>query len=160
MKRFATTLLSIVSITVAIIGCDKDVAIPAAKLIGGPDCFKLAGEYHGVDANVLRAIAMSNDPAGQATISREKNGTVSIGSMGINQVNFRELSKYDIGPKDILDNCKNVYVGAWYLKKKIVQHGNNWHAVGAYRSETPHIRDAYARQIYGVWRQLTSAQTT
>jgi hypothetical protein len=36
---------------------------------------------------------------------------------------------------------------AWLYAKKVRKHGNTWTAVGAYHSETPHLRDAYAKRI-------------
>ena len=47
------------------------------------------------------------------------------------------------------------FVGAWLYAKKVRRHGNTWAAVGAYHSETPHLRDAYARKIHDlVYPQL------
>jgi soluble lytic murein transglycosylase-like protein len=62
-------------------------------------------------------------------------------------VHLRELAPYGIHEKDLLDECVNVYVAAWHLKKKMVAYGNTWNAVGAYHSQSPRLRDAYAHMI-------------
>jgi hypothetical protein len=52
-------------------------------------------------------------------------------------------------------------VAAWLLKQKMVKYGNTWRAIGAYHSESPKERDAYARNIQQVlvgWGQLSSAR--
>jgi hypothetical protein len=49
--------------------------------------------------------------------------------------------------RDLMNACKNIYIGAWLLKRKINQHGNNAVAIGAYHSETPRERDLYALLI-------------
>ena len=66
-----------------------------------------------------------------------------------------DVSKIAIGvaPPELLDQCKNVFVGAWHYKKMIRKYGNTWEAVGAYHSETPALRDAYARDIQQILRR-------
>jgi hypothetical protein len=54
-----------------------------------------------------------------------------------------------------------VYVAAWLLKQKMVKYGNTWRAIGAYHSESPRLRDAYARSIQKIlvmWGELQVAQ--
>ncbi len=54
----------------------------------------------------------------------------------------------------------NVFVAAWLLKQKMVKYGNTWRAIGAYHSETPKQRDAYARSIQQIlvkWGELQPA---
>lgn len=36
------------------------------------------------------------------------------------------------------------------IKQILVRYGNTWQAIGAYHSETPHLRDEYARNIHAV----------
>jgi hypothetical protein len=111
------------------------------------DCFDKATAYHHVNADILRAIAISNDPRQRATVSAEKIGTVTVGTMGINSANFADLLNNNVVASDLLDQCKNIYVGAWFLKKKQIEHVNTWLAVGTFQSETPKIRDVFIRSV-------------
>lgn len=119
-------------------------------------CFDLAAIYQGVDENVLRAIAAKENRNCDATISKNKNGSVDIGCMQINSVHFKELSAYGVSPYHLAeqDQCKNIYVGAWHYKLMIKKYGNTWTAVGAYHSETPKLRDQYAEDVYRIWKQM------
>lgn len=117
------------------------------------DCFDLASRYQGVNVNVLRAIAIQENRRCDATISKNKNGSVDVGCMQINSIHFPELASYGVAPPELLDQCKNVFVGAWHYKKMIRKYGNTWEAVGAYHSETPALRDAYARDIQQILRR-------
>lgn len=70
-----------------------------------------------------------------------------IGRMQVNTIHLSELAKYGIAPEHLLTRACRI-VGAWLYAKKVRRHGNTWAAVGAYHSETPHLRDAYARKIH------------
>jgi len=120
------------------------------------DCFDSAAAYQGINAIVLRAIAAKENRRCDATIAKNKNGSVDVGCMQINSVHFKELSAHGVLPDDLSEKnqCKNIYVGAWHYKKMIKKYGNTWTAVGAYHSETPHLRDAYAADVYRIWTQL------
>lgn len=151
-------LFAAVFTAVALAGCTEDVSTSDVRTLLADACFDQAGQYQGVHPDVLRAIALTNSATTPAMITKNKNGTVNVGAMGINQVNFPKLQKYGVGPKDLQDQCKNIYVGAWYLRQKMDQHGNSWQAIGAYRSETPVIRDQYASQVYAALVRLNSAK--
>ena len=129
----------------------RNTEILAPLKTASADCFDQAGAYQGIDASVLRA--MTDPTAASDSAKRNRNGTLNVGRMGINSVNFHELAEQGVKPGQLLDACKNEYVGAWYLKKKIAKYGNTWTAVGAYYSETPAIRDQRASKIYEIWRQ-------
>lgn len=114
------------------------------------DCIDEAARYQHVDAIVLRAIAYHESHMQPATVSRNLNGGVDVGVMGINSVHFAELAGYGIAPGHLRDGCINAYVGAYYLRRKIDRYGNTWRAVAAYHSETPALGAAYAEAIRGV----------
>lgn len=117
----------------------------------GYDCFDSAAEYQGINSGILRAISIKENRRCDATISTNTNGSVDVGCMQINSVHLKELSSYGVHKADLLDQCKNIYVGAWHYKKMIRKYGNNWKAVGAYHSETPKYRDPYAVDVYKIW---------
>ena len=112
------------------------------------DCFDSAGSYQRVNPTMLRAIAVRENSRCDSTIHKNANGSVDVGCMQINSIHFKELSGHGVVPNDLLDQCKNIYIGAWHYKKMIRKYGDNWNAVGAYHSETPRLRDQYAREVY------------
>jgi soluble lytic murein transglycosylase-like protein len=114
------------------------------------DCFDSAAAYQGLNATVLRAISLKENSRCDGTISRNRNGSVDVGCMQINSIHFKELSTYGVHPNDLQDQCKNIYIGAWHYKRMIRKYGDTWIAVGAYHSETPHLRDEYARGVYRI----------
>jgi soluble lytic murein transglycosylase-like protein len=111
------------------------------------DCFDAAAAYQGVSAPVLKAIAWVESHGNPEAMHRNANGSVDIGELQINSTHLQELSTYGINAQALRDECVNIYVAAWHLKKQIVKYGNTWAAVGAYHSATPSLRDAYAGLI-------------
>lgn len=117
------------------------------------DCFDRASRYQGVNVNILRAIAIQENRRCDATISKNTNGSVDVGCMQINSIHFGELNKQGVAPHELMDQCKNVFVGAWQYKRMISKYGNTWAAVGAYHSQTPALRDKYAEDIKAILRR-------
>ncbi len=120
------------------------------------DCIEQAAAYHQVNAVVLRAMAWHESGMRSWAVGKNQNGTYDIGLMQINSIHLQELSKYGIGPQHLTDACVSAYVGAWKYRSKVNKHGNTWTAVGAYHSETPVYRDAYAAKIAAIVRQWTT----
>ncbi|MGH8038002.1 MAG: lytic transglycosylase domain-containing protein [Pseudomonas sp.] len=116
------------------------------------DCIDDAAAYQQVHPAVLRAIAFNESGMRAATLNHNTNGTVDIGLMGINTVHLAELSRHGVDQVVLTEPCANAYVGAWYLKRMMVRHGNNWRAVGAYHSETPRLNAEYVARIQGILR--------
>jgi soluble lytic murein transglycosylase-like protein len=80
-----------------------------------------------------------------------------------NSIHFGDLARQGVPHRALTDPCVNVYVAAWLLKQKMVKYGNTWRAIGAYHSESPRLRDAYARSIQKIlvmWGELQVAQKT
>lgn len=128
----------------------------AARAASG-DCFEQAGTYQGVNPTVLRAIVWFESKGDAGAIHRNADGSVDIGQAQINSIHFSTLARYGVPRRALTDACVNVFVAAWLLKQKMVRHGNTWRAIGAYHSETPVHRDAYARSIQRVlmsWGEL------
>lgn len=116
----------------------------------GEDCFAQAGAYQGVNPLVLRAIAWYESKGDPNAVHRNADGSIDVGQAQINSVHFSELRRYGVPPGALKDACVNTYVAAWMLKQKMIRYGNTWHAIGAYHSETPSLRDQYARSIHRV----------
>ncbi|MFM0066872.1 lytic transglycosylase domain-containing protein [Paraburkholderia aspalathi] len=124
------------------------------------DCFNEAAAYQGVNPWVLRAVAWFESKGDPDVIHQNANGSIDVGQLQINSIHFGDLAREGVPHRALTDPCVNVYVAAWLLKQKMVKYGNTWRAIGAYHSETPKQRDAYARSIQQVlvgWGQLPSA---
>lgn len=114
------------------------------------DCYEQAGAYQGVNPLILRAIVWFESKGNPDAVHRNADGSVDIGQAQINSIHFNELRRNGVPPGALRNACVNVYVAAWMLKQKMLRHGNTWRAIGAYHSETPRLRDQYARDIHAV----------
>ncbi|AQG98494.1 lytic transglycosylase [Burkholderia sp. KK1] len=124
------------------------------------DCFEQAGAYQGVNPLVLRAVAWRESKGDTAAINHNANGSIDVGQLQINSIHFSDLARHGIPHRALTDPCVNVFVAAWLLKQKMVKYGNTWQAIGAYHSESPKHRDAYARSIQQIlvgWGELQPA---
>jgi soluble lytic murein transglycosylase-like protein len=120
------------------------------------DCFDAAAKYQHLNPIVLRGIATVESQNNPHAIRRDKNHTTDLGMMQVNTVHMPELNKHGVHKRDLMDECKNIYVGAWLLKREINKFGYTWKAVGGYHSETPDLRDEYALKVKKVVMQLAS----
>jgi soluble lytic murein transglycosylase-like protein len=108
------------------------ILVAFASTYANADCFESAARNQKVDPLVLRAIAAVESGNNKSAVHRNRNGTVDLGTMQINSIHLRELNRYGVKRKDLMNECKNIYTGAWLLRRKMDAHGNNWKAVGAY----------------------------
>jgi soluble lytic murein transglycosylase-like protein len=125
------------------------------------DCFNEAAAYQGVNPWILRAVAWYESKGNPSAIHQNANGSIDVGQSQINSIHFGDLAREGVPHRALTDPCVNVYVAAWLLKQKMVKHGKTGRAIGAYHSESPKERDAYARSIQQVlvaWGQLPSAR--
>ena len=133
------------------------VAVGFFALLGGgsarADCFDEAANYQKVNPLILRAIAWQESHNRAAAVHKNANGSTDYGVMQINSVHLPVLAQYGISRRTLMQPCKNVYIAAWHLRQQMNKYGNTWAAVGAYHSETPALRDEYARQIVAILRQ-------
>ena len=119
-------------------------------------CFEEAGVRYGASPILLRAIASHESRFNEKLILRNKDGSVDMGLMGINSFWFKDLSKFGITPKSLLNACTNIMVGAWILSLAVKKHGMTWKAVGVYHSPgSPARQVLYANQIYAEIRRLS-----
>ena len=127
------------------------------------DCFNQAAAYQGVNPSVLRAVAWFESKGDASAINRNANGSIDVGQLQINSIHFGDLAREGVPHRALTDPCVNVYVAAWLLKQKMVKYGNTWRAIGAYHSESPKLRDAYARSIQKIlvmWGELQVASNS
>lgn len=121
------------------------------------DCFDEAAKYQKVNPLVLRAIAWQESHNRPDAQHKNANGSTDYGLMQINSIHLPTLAQYGISSGTLMEPCKNVYIAAWHLRQKMNKYGNTWQAIGAYHSETPSLRDKYARQIADIltrWKLL------
>ena len=132
-------------------------AVGLAALLGAgsarADCFDEAASYQKVNPLILRAIAWQESHNRPTAVHKNANGSTDYGVMQINSVHLPVLAQYGISRGTLREPCKNVYIAAWHLRQKMNKYGNTWAAIGAYHSETPSLRDEYARQIVAILRQ-------
>jgi len=89
-------------------------------------CFLHAGAYYGVSPLILKAIAEVESGMNPKAINHNRNGTKDLGIMQINTIWLKELKKYGIGEKELLeDPCLNIHIGAWILNRCIAKYGYN-----------------------------------
>jgi soluble lytic murein transglycosylase-like protein len=136
------------------------VAALSALLASAPahaDCFDEAANYQKVNPLILRAIAWQESHNRGDALHKNANGSIDYGVMQINSIHLSTLAQYGITTGTLMEPCKNVYIAAWHLRQQMNKYGNTWRAVGAYHSETPALRDEYARQIVAIlqkWKLL------
>lgn len=114
------------------------------------DCVTQAATHHSVSPWVLRAIIQVESSFNPNALNKNNNGTVDVGIAQINSMHFKELGKYGIGQRDLMNGCVSSYVAAWHLKKQINAYGNTWFAVGAYHSATPCFNQRYTGLVWNV----------
>jgi soluble lytic murein transglycosylase-like protein len=123
------------------------------------DCFDGAAHYQKVDPMILRGIATVESHDNPHAINHNRNGSVDYGMMQINSIHLRELKKYGVHRADLMNECKNIYTAAYLLKQKMKVHGNTWVAVGSYHSESPALRNQYARLVRIQVEKLAAIET-
>lgn len=114
------------------------------------DCVSQAAIYHSVSPWVLRAIIQVESSFNPNALNKNNNGTVDVGIAQINSIHFKELEKYGIARRDLMNGCISSYVAAWHLRKQIKAYGNTWFAVGAYHSATPCFNRRYTGLVWNV----------
>jgi soluble lytic murein transglycosylase-like protein len=125
-------------------------AFASAPSLARADCFDNAAAYQHVNPLILRAIAWQESHNRPDALHKNANGSTDYGLMQINSIHLPTLSAYGISHQTLMQPCKNVYIAAWHLRRQMDKYGNTWAAVGAYHSETPSLRDKYARQIAAI----------
>ncbi|CAJ0692729.1 MULTISPECIES: lytic transglycosylase domain-containing protein [Ralstonia] len=123
------------------------------------DCIDDAAAYHGVNAQVLRAIGYQESHLNPQAHNRNRNGSEDLGMFQINTIHLPELSRYGIGRQALYDPCVSAYVAAWHLARKVQLHGNSWHAIGAYHSESAGENGIYARAVEGILNRRLAGRT-
>ena len=116
-----------------------------------------AGEYYNVSSMLLKAIAQTESKENPKAINcANKNRTCDYGIMQINSVHLPLLKKYGISKEDLLDEKKNIYVGAWVLKMCIDRHGVNENAINCYNGRVKN--NDYSKKVLEKYAIIASSQ--
>lgn len=115
------------------------------------DCIDTAAARHGLDPDLVRAVAYFESRLNPTAINKNKNGTVDVGLMQINSVHFPRLANEGIDHRRLTNACLNADVGAAMLRDSIARYGPTWLAVGSYHSRTDGLRSAYANSVRAIY---------
>ena len=140
--------------SVGVHGPAQAQAFDEAAVVTGPrqpdDCVTQAATYQSVNPWILRAIIQVESSFNPNALNKNNNGTVDVGIAQINSMHFKELGKYGIGQRELMNGCISSYVAAWHLRKQVVAYGNTWFAVGAYHSTTKCYNERYTGLVWNV----------
>lgn len=101
-----------------------------------------------IPANILMAVAEKE--GGEAwKFSRNKNGTIDIGTMQFNSDYLISLKKYGIQPVDVADSgCYPFELAAWRIRGHILKdQGDLWTKVANYHSRTSRHNRIYRADL-------------
>ena len=128
--------------------------VASAPVLCNADCIDDAAQYHGINPQLVRAIAQHESGMRPLAFNRNRDGSVDVGLMQINSRWLLTLARYGIQPENLWNPCINGYVGAWILKSNVQRFGPTWKAVGAYNAASPAKQLQYANQIYMQWNRI------
>lgn len=117
-------------------------------------CMAWAADHYQVDYDLVRAIALQEGGT-TGRVNWNRNLSYDIGKMQINSSHLGELAQYGISEAALQeDECLNITIGTWILKREIVQAPNIWVGVGNYHSHTPALNLDYQWRIYRRYQQI------
>jgi len=147
-------------------GCCMATAVPAGPQAAAPAaeevtqvqaCLDQAAQRHGVEASLLRAVAMQESGLQPAAWRRNTDGSEDLGLMQVNSRWLPTLQGYGITRQHLMQACVSADVGAWILRQMIERHGHTWQGVAAYHSSTPAYNQRYAWAVYRRLQAMRSA---
>lgn len=116
-------------------------------------CITEAARLHQLPPSLL-VILLQVEGGALGRVSHNRNGTVDIGPMQVNQIWLAKLAAHwnatpaatYLALRDSF--CANVEGGAWILRQALDEaHGDLWDGVGRYHSHDPAHKTAYLRQV-------------
>jgi len=128
------------------------------------NCWTEAEHHFGIEARLLKAIAITESNMNPAATGRNTNGSRDIGLMQINSIHLPRLHKLGIDERRLYeDTCVSVMVGASVLADMMKQFGYSWEAVGAYnagpaKGRQP-LRMRYAQKVWDNYQSLGTRNT-
>jgi len=107
-------------------------------------CFYKYSKLTGISMDIYRAIAKVESNFNPYAINVNKNGTVDIGLMQINESTARY---YGYNPRELFNVCKNVEVASLKIRDCYKRYGNTYETVGCYHSEKLFHKVRYVKNI-------------
>jgi soluble lytic murein transglycosylase-like protein len=118
------------------------------------NCWISVSEKYNIPVYLLMSIAMVESNMNAGAINKNKNGSVDIGFMQINNTWLPRLRTFGIQEQHLKNPCVSIHVGAWVLASNFHQMGFNWKAIGAYNARNEHKRWIYAQKVYAMHDML------
>ncbi len=116
-------------------------------------CIFLASQqYHVPPAVLIGILHVEGGSVGQE-VGPNTNGTYDLGPMQINTLWLDELAQKWNVSKNVArqwvrdDECVNIGVGAWILRRNINDAGGLSKGLAYYHSRTPHIGKRYRQKV-------------
>jgi len=109
--------------------------------------FQKAGSYYNIPPLLLKNIATIESAGNPNAIRINDNGTKDYGLMQINSIHFRQLSRWGINERNILNPQINIFAGSWLLSEHIKERGFNLQAIGNYHSKTQVYKERWLRRL-------------
>ncbi|CAD7741154.1 hypothetical protein LMG31884_47350 (plasmid) [Xanthomonas hydrangeae] len=101
-------------------------------------CVSAAAERYAVSAPLVYAIIRTEGGKTGRTSGRNRNGSVDLGLMQVNEIHLPELARLRITREMVIYNeCLNIFVGTFILSRELNNNkADFWTNVGAYNSRT------------------------
>lgn len=78
-----------------------------------------------------------------------------MGLMQINSSHLKELARLGASREEVIQNeCLNIFVGTWILKREIASSPSLWVAIGNYNSHTHSFNVTYQQHVWARLNQL------
>lgn len=126
--------------------------------MAGATCWNLAEHTFGIEARLLKSIAIVESNLNPSAMNRNSNGTYDIGLMQVNSIHLPRLKEIGVSEVMLKQNpCISLMTGALILKEMVDRYGYTWEAVGAYNAgiakDRNILRHKYAEKVKKVYEQ-------
>lgn len=117
------------------------------------ECASAAAAHYGVPPDLIRAVLRQENGCGKRS-APNKNGTVDLGCMQINSSHLSWLRGYGITSDMVqYNNCLNIQLGAYFLRRSLNTGPDFWRGVGSYNSgtytaEKEAVNERYRMQVW------------
>lgn len=137
-------------------------ASDSGKTSAFSDCFEEAALRFGLNADLLRAIALVESSGNPAAVGRNRTSE----DLGLMQINSSWIARFNTSRGELLSNaCRNIEIGAFILEDNFKKAAHPWEAVGAYNAsctrlkedECTQVRRQYAWKVYRALAQMNDA---
>lgn len=119
---------------------------------GTLECFLRAEREYKIPAELLISIALVESGLSERKINVNRNGTLDIGIM---QVNERNIRRYGYSPAQVAqDPCLQVLLGARYLRECIDKYGLTIYGIGCYHTRKKEEAIRYAIRVLRVLEEV------